>query len=134
MSEALFTTGRIYTLDHAAPLVEALAVRGGRIVAAGRTEELRDAFSALRRIDLGGRTVVPGFVDSHIHLPSYGISLRRVDLRPTRTLREAVVLVVAAVKRERSGSWVQGRGWDKNVWPEARFPAKEDLDPVSPDH
>ncbi len=134
MSETLFTNGRIYTLDHASPVVEALAVRDGRIVAAGRTEELRDAFSALRRIDLGGRTVVPGFVDSHIHLPSYGISLRRVDLRSARTLREAVALVAAAVKRERSGAWVQGRGWDKNVWPEGRFPAKEDLDPVSPDH
>lgn len=134
MNGTLFVNGRIYTLDHASPLVEALAVRDGRIVAAGRTEELRDAFSAFRRIDLGGRTVVPGFVDSHIHLPSYGISLRRVDLRPARTLREAVAVVAAAVARERPGAWVRGRGWDKNVWPEGRFPAKEDLDPVSPDH
>ncbi len=134
MTGTLFTSGRIYTLDASLPLVEALAVRDGRIVAAGRAEELRDAFSAFRHVDLGGRSVVPGFVDSHIHLPSYGISLRRVDLQPARTLREAAALVAAAVKRERSGAWVRGRGWDKNVWPEGRFPAKEDLDPVSPDH
>jgi len=134
VSGVLFTNGRIYTLDHTSPLVEALAVRDGRIVAAGRTDEVREAFSSFRRVDLGGRTVVPGFVDSHIHLPSYGIGLRRVDLHAARTLHDAVALVAAAVKGERAGAWVRGRGWDKNVWPEGRFPTKEDLDPVSPDH
>ncbi len=134
MDETLFTNGRVYTLDPSLPLAEAIAVRDGRIVAVGRTAELHDAFSTFRRLDLGGRTVVPGFIDSHIHLPSYGINLSRVDLTAARSLRDAVDLVEEATRRARPGEWVRGRGWDKNLWPEARFPTKADLDPVSPDH
>lgn len=134
MNDVLFTNARVYTLDPSLPFVEAIAVRDGRILAVGRTTELSAAFSGFRHVDLGGHAVVPGFVDSHIHLPSYGITLRRVDLGAAKSLRDAVDLVAAAARRERRGAWVRGRGWDKNVWPEQRFPTKADLDLVSPDH
>jgi predicted amidohydrolase YtcJ len=134
MNATLFTHGRIVTLDPIAPSVEALAVQDGRIVAVGRTNELLEAFGGFRRIDLGGRPVVPGFVDCHIHLASYGISLHRIDLQPARSLRDAVTLVAAAVGRARPGVWIRGRGWDKNRWPEQQFPTKEDLDPISVEH
>lgn len=109
-------------------------MQGGRIVAVGRTSELAEAFSGFRRIDLGGRPVLPGFVDCHIHLAAYGISLSRIDLQPARTLREAVEIVAGAVRQAQPGAWIRGRGWDKNPWPEQRFPAKEDVDPISADH
>jgi len=134
MKDVLFINGRIYTLEPSSPLAEALAVRDGRIAAVGRTADLRDAFPRLRSVDLGGRAVVPGFVDSHIHLPSCGINLERVDLTGARSLLEAVGLVAAAVRRARSATWVRGRGWNKNAWPEQRFPSKDDLDPISPEH
>src|SRR3989441_2233173 len=134
MGGMLFINGRIYTLEPSSPLAEALAVRNGRIAAVGRTADLRDAFPKLRPVDLGGRAVVPGFVDSHIHLPSCGINLERVDLTGARSLAEAVGLVAAAVRRARPGTWVRGRGWNKNAWPEQRFPSKDDLDPISPEH
>src|SRR5947209_2992562 len=134
MKDVLFINGRIYTLEPSSPLAEALAVRNGRIAAVGRTADLRDAFPKLRPVDLGGRAVVPGFVDSHIHLPSCGINLERVDLTGARSLAEAVGLVAAAVRRARPGTWVRGRGWNKNAWPEQRFPSKDDLDPISPEH
>lgn len=142
MKGTLFFNGRFYTLDPAPSKVEALAVvacpepgrGGGRIVARGSSAELRKTFPDYTQIDLQGRSVFPGFVDCHIHLASYGISLRRVDLRTARSLRGAVEKVADAVKRHKSGEWVRGRGWDKNLWPEDRFPTREDLDPISPDN
>jgi len=128
----LFLNGRLHTLDPAEPLVEAVAVQDGRIVARGGARELRERFPRFRPVDLGGRTALPGFVDAHIHLPSYGLSLRRVELRRARSLREAVALVGAAVRQARPGEWVRGQGWDRNLWPEDRFPAREDLDAVAP--
>jgi hypothetical protein len=128
----VFTNGRIRTMEPARPVVDALAVAGGRILGAGRGSELREAYPRFAVVDLGGRTVVPGFTDSHIHLPAYGMGQRRVDLRRARSMREAVQQVREAMARTPSGSWVRGHGWDKNLWPEDRFPTRRDLDPVSP--
>src|SRR5436853_3057389 len=134
MKDVLFINGRIYTLEPSSPLAEALAVRDGRIAAVGRTSDLGGALPRLSSFDLGGRAVGPGFVDSHIDLPSCGINLERVDLTGAGSLLEAVGLVAAAVRRARSATWVRGRGWNKNAWPEQRFPSKDDLDPISPEH
>ena len=104
-------------------------MRGGRIVAVGETRELRDAFPAFARVALDGRTVLPAFTDSHIHVAALGLSLRQVDLRGARSLREAVARVGEAARAARPGEWIQGGGWDKNLWPEGRFPRRDDLDP-----
>ena len=133
MNDVLFTNGRIHTLDPGWPTAAALAVAGGRIVAMGSASELEPVYSRFERVDLGGWTVLPGFVDSHIHPASYGISLRRVELRDAPTLGDAASRVGAAAKRARPGEWVRGRGWDKNLWPDDRFPTKNDLDPATGD-
>src|SRR2546426_8140631 len=134
MKDALFINGQIYTFESSPPFVEALAVRDGCIAAIGRSADLRDSCSGFRRVDLGGRTVVPGFVDSHIHVPSFGLSLHLVDLTGTRSLVEAVGLVAAALRRGPPGAWVPGRGGDKDRGAEQRFPAKDDLYSISPEH
>ncbi len=132
MKGTVFTGGQIHPMASALPMVEALAVMEGRIVAVGPTAELRAAFPSYTRIDLSGRSVYPGFLDSHIHLAAYGMSLRRVQLRDAETLSVAVDRVTAAVRQAERGEWVQGRGWDQNRWLERRFPTKEDLNPISP--
>src|SRR2546428_4756170 len=132
MEAVLFINGQIYTFEPSAPLVEALAVRDGHIAAIGRSADLRDSCSEFRRVDLGGRTVVPGFVDSHIHVPSFGLSLHLVDLTGTRSLGEAVGLVAAAVRRARPGAWVPGRGGNNDPRAAPPFPAKHDLHPHTP--
>src|SRR2546425_12921046 len=100
MKDALFINGQIYTFESSPPFVEALAVGDGRIAAIGRSADLRDSCSGFRRVDLGSRTVVPGFVDSHIHVPSFGLSLHLVDLTGTRYLEDAGGTVDAAVRQE----------------------------------
>lgn len=130
----VFEGGRIYTGDPRIPRATALAAVGGRVVAVGEASDLRAAFPGFHRVSLHGATVLPGFIDSHIHLASLGLSLRRVDVRTCRSLREAVLAVAAAAAEAGPGEWIRGGGWDKNVWPEGRLPRREDLDPVSRDH
>ncbi len=132
MKGTLFTNGQIHAMDPAFPHADALAAVGGRLVAVGLTSDLLATFPAYTRVDLGGRPVYPGFIDSHIHFAAYGISLRGVQLQDARTLHAAVERIPVAVRAANLGEWVQARGWDKNLWPEGRFPAKDDLDPVSP--
>src|SRR2546428_12658795 len=103
MTGTLFINGRVYTLEPSSPFVEALAVRDGRIAAMGRSVDLRASSSGFRRVDLGGRTVVPGFVDSHIHVPSFGLSLHLVDLTGTRSLLEALSPGADALRRGPTG-------------------------------
>jgi len=123
--------GKVYTMDESCPLAEAVAVHGNRIVAVGKSEEIRKrATLGTVTIDLQGKTVVPGFTDAHVHLVSYSLAAEQVDLNEARTLEEAVERVRRRVVELGEGKWVLGRGWDSNLW--HRSPRKEDLDTVLP--
>jgi predicted amidohydrolase YtcJ len=129
--EVLFENGTVHTGDPKAPRAEAFVVRGEWIAAAGDRAAMRDAFPHARRVDLGGLTVFPAFTDSHIHLAAVGLAMQAVDLGGARSLRDAVAAVAAAARTEAPDAWLRGRGWDKNLWPEGRFPRRDDLDPVT---
>lgn len=130
----LFERGTIWTGDPGRPRATALAVERGWIVAVGDTADLRDAFPDFARVSLEGCAVLPAFTDSHIHFAALGLALRQVELRACRSLADAVNAVASAARTAAPGEWIRGRGWDKNLWPEGRFPRKDDLDPVTADH
>lgn len=130
----LYVAERIYTMDPIQPVVESLVVAGERILARGQTREMSAIFPMAKRLDLAGQTVLPGLTDSHIHMLSYGLSRQRLDLRQTRSLGEAIILVGKAVAAAAPGAWVLGRGWDVEQWTEGRWPTRQDLDPISADH
>ncbi|HEX2094953.1 MAG TPA: amidohydrolase [Longimicrobiaceae bacterium] len=124
---------RIHLLgDH--PPVAALLVRGGRVVAAGTEAEVRAAALPGARVEsLGEATVTPGLTDAHVHLTTWALARRRVDLNGARTAEEAVERVRAAVSpggAQAQGEWVLGQGWDMNRW--GVFPTREMLDAVVP--
>ncbi|MCX6135555.1 MAG: amidohydrolase [Ignavibacteriales bacterium] len=133
-ADVLYVNGRIYTMDGRMNVAEALATRGDRIVAIGSKHDLEGSVRAKQVIDLGGKTVLPGFIDAHAHLMSLGVSKITVDLVGASS--EAVVagLVVQRVQRTEQGQWVRGRGWDQNLWPTKRFPTHEVLDKISPNN
>ncbi|MBM3471140.1 MAG: amidohydrolase [Armatimonadetes bacterium] len=110
---------------------DALAAAGGRVLAVGDTAGLAAAFPCARRVDLQGLPVFPGLIDAHLHLIGYGFGLLQVDLRGAGSSREAARLVSAAAARLPEDAWVLGHGWDKNRWPEDRFPTRHDLDPAT---
>jgi len=123
----------IYTLDSHQPVVEAIAIDNGRVMAVGDADSL---FSAMNRpyeqIDLARNTILPGLVDAHIHLEKYAFNLQKVDCE-TLTRAECLSRVAARAGNSAPGVWVLGHGWNQNDWPEG-FGSKADLDRVSPQH
>ncbi len=125
--------GRIYTMDATRPMVEALLARDGRILLVGSNDEVEAELARLPscdRLDLGGRAVVPGFHDSHIHALAFGLSLERVALAGVESLEEVLARVATAARAAPKGRWVLGWGWDHSLWRElgGRFPDKHLLD------
>jgi predicted amidohydrolase YtcJ len=134
-ADLIVTNARIYTVDDSRPVVEAMAVRGGRVAFVGaRTAAMALRGPATRVVDLGGRTVVPGIVDAHAHLLGLGTSLRNVDLTGTRSYDEVIARVAARARQVPAGTWILGRGWDQNDWGDTRFPTHEALSRAVPEH
>jgi predicted amidohydrolase YtcJ len=125
--------GRFITLDAAVHEVEALAVTGGRIVAAGTAQSILElAGDHTQRVDIRG-VAVPGWVDAHVHVAGLGDFLEtlNVQAQSKEAILEKVARAAAATPR---GEWIVGRGWDEGYFVVEEDPTAADLDPVSPDH
>jgi predicted amidohydrolase YtcJ len=134
-ADMVFTNGAVYTADGAQPRAQAVAIRGGEIVFVGSTREARTLIGGDTRIvDLDGKTMIPGLIDSHGHLAGLGSALRIVDLVGTRSYQEVIERVVARAAEVPAGQWIQGRGWDQNEWGDTRFPDHAALSAAVPDH
>ena len=134
--ELLVSGGRIWC-GRDAGFVEALAVAGGRVVAAGARDQVEPlAGATTQRIDLAGRLAVPAFNEAHMHLLPYGLGLSQVNLRAeeVRTLDEVLTRIGAAAKAAPRGGWVLGRGYDHGALDVGRHPTAEELDRVAPDN
>ncbi len=130
----VYLNGRIHTLDPAWPIVEAVACMDGRVAAVGRSDELRPLARVPRDVvDLGGRTVVPGLIDAHVHLLGLGLALGRVDLAGLPSLAACVERVANYACALPPNRPLIGRGWNQNGWREGRWPARADLDVVTGD-
>lgn len=133
----VLTNGRVYTMDRARPRVTAVAVRDDRILAVGSDEEMKALLGAGGEwLDLGGRCVVPGLVDAHVHFHGFSVARKRVDLDNAATLGEVLNRIAAAAEAPPAGpgtEWLRGRGWVQDGWAERRFPTAADLDRIVPD-
>jgi predicted amidohydrolase YtcJ len=117
------------------PWAEAIAVCGERIARVGTTTEvLAIAAPDARRIDLQGRTVVPGFNDSHVHLLDGSTELVEVDLRDAATGEEAAARLAAYAKTQPKGRWILGGFWDHERWPGHTLPTRALIDAATPDN
>ncbi len=126
---------RIYTADGARPVVDAMAVRAGRIVFTGDVAGARALVGAGTRVlDLGGRTVIPGMTDAHAHVAGLGTFLSDVDLTGTTSYADVVARVVERARNTPKGQWIRGRGWDQNDWGDTRWPTHDALSSAVPDH
>lgn len=122
-ADLVFLNGTIYTADAAHPRAQAVAVRDGRIVFVGSTREARRmAGAGTRVVDLEGKAMIPGMIDSHGHVTSLGSALQNVDLVGTRSFAEIVGRMTARAAEAPGTGWLQGRGWDQNEWTDTRFP------------
>ena len=127
--------GRIYTVDPNRPFVDAMVIKDGKVVFVG-PERLAMNYkgTATRAIDLAGKTVIPGMIDAHAHLSGLGSALRTVDLVGTTSYEDIIARVSARARETPAGTWIVGRGWDQNDWPDTRFPTNEALSRAVPGH
>jgi len=116
-------------MDPALPKAGALAIAGERVAGGVGTHET--ALPSPERVDLGGRCVLPGFSDAHVHFPTWALAQRQVRLEGTRSLDEALERVAAAIGEVAPGRWLRGLGWRSGDWSPPVEPTKEDLDAVS---
>jgi len=134
-AELVLTGGIIYTGDSSRPRVEAVAVRGERIVAVGTAREIQAwVGQATRVVELRGRFAMPGFNDAHVHLANGGQSKLTISLEGARSLPELQQRIRDRLSEYKPGEWITGRGWDHTLWPVKKFPTRKDLDAVSKDH
>ncbi len=132
--DALFFNGIVHTMDDSASVVEAFAVRDGRIVAAGNNEDVLSQWTSPRVVDLKEQQVFPGFIDAHAHLFGLGEETVILQLLGTGSPDAVAELVSARAKESPAGTWIRGRGWDQNDWIRKEFPGKGILDAVSAGH
>jgi len=134
-ADLVVVNARVYTSDEARPLAEAFAVRDGKVAFVGSSREANALVgSATRVVDLGGRTVIPGMVDAHAHFGGLAQKLRVVDLVGVTSYDELIRRVAQRAASVPKGTWVEGRGWDQNLWADGQWPTHDKLSAAVPDH
>ncbi|WP_026893709.1 amidohydrolase [Clostridiisalibacter paucivorans] len=137
MSSYLFYNGKILTMDDENHIAESVVVKDDKIAFVGEHEVALTFISKdTEKIDLKGRTLIPGFNDSHMHLVAYGLTKFKADHRNARSIEDLKNDLKKFLKDEKTkifDQWVQGHGWNHDKFKEKRLPRKEDIDEVISD-
>jgi len=120
-----FVNGKIYTRFNPKKIVNALVVVNERVVYAGENEKAKEIVKLLngKVFDLEGKTVLPGFIDSHMHLDELGMYLNIVDLRGVRSIKELKKKIGDYAEKAQT-TWVIGHGWDQELFEEKSWPTR----------
>jgi predicted amidohydrolase YtcJ len=132
-ADHIFHGGKVYTVNGEFETVEAFAIKDGRFVAVGSKADIEQQFEAGETTDLEGKTVYPGFIDSHAHFYRYGTGLQVADLVGADSFEELINRVKTHRDTHPQMEWILGRGWDQNLWEGKEFPTKDELDELFPD-
>jgi predicted amidohydrolase YtcJ len=131
----IIQNARIYTLDPEHPTASAIVIDGERILGVERDREVGQEWIGVGKLDIidaGGRTIIPGLTDAHIHLEQYALGLQKVDCE-TSSRYECLRRVAERAAQTPPNTWILGHGWNQNNWPEG-FGNVADLDAVTPSH
>jgi predicted amidohydrolase YtcJ len=134
-ADLIITNARVWTVDKAHPTAQAVAVFGDRIIAVGSkvdVEVLRGVETKV--VDAGGKLLIPGFNDAHVHFVGGGLQLDSVQLNDAASPGEFVRRIGEQAKKTPKGEWIQGGDWDETKWNPSGLPTKELIDPVTPDN
>lgn len=143
-ADMVLLNGNVITVDTDFSIAEAIAIRNGRFLAIGTNHQIRELIDReTEQLDLGGKTVLPGIIDSHIHLSLWSTTRPPLSLDLSypnvKSIRDVVALVREKAAELPEGEWVRGYGWDESYFEEwakdhNRHPTRWDLDEVSPNH
>jgi predicted amidohydrolase YtcJ len=135
-ADLLLHHGRVVTVDAGFSIAESAAIEGERILAVGTDAELESlAGPETRRVDLNGRTLLPGIFDSHIHVSNVGVNLARVNLSDATSIDDVLRRIAAMVAEREPGEWIEASPqWHETSLTERRLPTRRELDSVAPDN
>ena len=136
VADTIIRNGRVLTVNPTNDIAEAVAIRGGRILAVGSSAEM-EAFrgAETRVIDAEGKTVLPGFIDAHIHVGMFGLlghGVIDVAYPKVKCIADIQQLIREDAAKKRPGEWIKLNGYDHNKLAEGRHPTKEELDDAAP--
>ncbi|MBI5353528.1 MAG: amidohydrolase [Chloroflexi bacterium] len=128
----LLYNANIYTLDGSKPKASAILIAGGRIIAMGEKDQLEPlAHGKVEKQDMGGKTILPGLTDAHLHIQHYALFLGKIDCE-TKTKAECLRRVAERVKNAKPGEWILGHGWNHNEWSiNGELPTATELDALA---
>ena len=133
-ADLVLLNGKIITVDPQDTIAEAVAITAGRIVAVGRTADIKSrAGTATQVIDLAGRAMTPGLIDAHVHFTEVD-ALYNIDLSTAASIDDARAAVAARAAKAKPGEWIAGEGWDEGKFRERRYLTAADLDTVAPNN
>ena len=129
--DAIYYNTTIYTVDKDDSIGQAMVVNNGKIVCVANKNYIFDNYDSKNKINLNGKFVYPGFIDSHCHLLNYGLNLSILDLKGTESWEDVVDKVKAYAMAHPDG-WITAYGWDQNEWPTPDFPTNDLLNKLFP--
>jgi predicted amidohydrolase YtcJ len=135
LADLVLLDGKVITMDPSQPSADAIAVKKDRIVNVGTNEGITSWIGeATRVINLQGKTVVPGLIDSHIHVTDFGKFLTWIDFKDITSIEELKKRIRKRAQKIPKGRWIIGSGWNQTRFVEKRYPNHWDLDEVTPDN
>lgn len=131
-ADLVIHNANIITMDTQGSRAEAMAIAQGKIIAIGKSSEILAKYTSSKIINLKGRHVLPGLIDSHGHIHNLAQKHSRANLNGTKSISEVIQRLKEFAPQSNS-KWLVGRGWDQNLWSGQKFPTKADLDTAFPD-
>jgi predicted amidohydrolase YtcJ len=136
MNRTVLFNANVITMDPARPRAKMIAIEGNRIVSLGNLDEINNfAGENIARMDCGGKTLIPGFVDAHCHVFAYAENLVSLDLSPGAnvfSISDMQQAIRMFCKDQVPGKWIRGKGYNEFYLEEKRHPTRRDLDPAAP--
>ena len=131
-ADLILTHGNIYAVDDDFQVFEAMAVKDGKILETGSNTSILETYRSPKVVDLDGKFVYPGFIDPHSHFIGYSLNLLRVNLWMSESMEE-ITERLQAHQQSMMGDWLQGRGWDQNLFLVKEMPDNTLLNEAFPD-
>jgi predicted amidohydrolase YtcJ len=124
---------KVYTVDKKNSEVEAFAVKDGKFIETGSTQQILWKYEAKNIIDAENKFIFPSFYDAHCHFYGYGSFLQEANLVGATSFAQVISILKDYHQKNPNKKWIIGRGWDQNLWGNTQFPNKKELDTLFPD-
>ncbi|XP_030488961.2 protein LONG AFTER FAR-RED 3 [Cannabis sativa] len=133
-ADFILTNALIFTSDDTIPFADSMAIRRGTLLRVGNYSSLKAVVgSGTKELNLNGKIVVPGFIDSHVHLISGGLQLMQLQFRGVNKKDEFVRRIAESVQNRKPGSWILGGGWNNDLWG-GDLPTASWIDDITPNN